>query len=77
MAFSLRRYWDLRYERQLARVARYDEELLCANWNPDVPLLLQSNGQTEEQSGPRRLGNAAEIEVEEYLKRVDAVLPHL
>lgn len=77
MAFSLRRYWNLRYEQRLARVARYDEELLCANWNPDVPLLLQSNGQTEDHSGPQRLGNAAEIEVEEYLERVNAVLPHL
>lgn len=42
MAFSLERYWKLKEAERLAPTARYEEELLWANWNPEVPSLLQS-----------------------------------
>ena len=54
MAISLQRYWKLKEEQRLAPVDRYNEELLCANWNPDVPLLLQSSCQIEPDPSPRR-----------------------
>ena len=61
MAFSLERYWKLREAERLAPAARYEEELLWANWNPEVPSLLQSAcpdvegpAAKESESGPGR-----------------------
>jgi len=47
MAFSLERYWKLKEAERLAPAPRYEEELLWANWNPEVPSLLQSSCPTE------------------------------
>ena len=47
MAFSLERYWKLKETERLAPAARYEEELLWANWNPEVPSLLQAGCPTE------------------------------
>ncbi len=55
MVICLHRYWMLKEAQRLAPVAGYDEEPLCANWNPEVPPLLQSNCETE--LGPRPQGN--------------------
>jgi hypothetical protein len=43
MAFSLERYWKLKEAERLAPAPRYNEELLWANWNPEVHSLLQAN----------------------------------
>jgi hypothetical protein len=43
MAFSLERYWKLKEAERLAPAPRYNEELLWANWNPEVPSLLQAS----------------------------------
>ena len=42
MAFSLERYWKLKDAERLGPADRYEDELLWANWNPEVPSLLQS-----------------------------------
>lgn len=77
MGFSLHRYWKLKEAQRLAPVARYDEDLLCANWNPEVPLLLQCSCQTEQPPSPQRPDNAAEIDVEGFLARVYTLFTHL
>jgi len=59
MVICLHRYWMLKEAQRLAPVAGYDEEPLCANWNPEVPPLLQSNCQTE--LGPRLQRNKTDI----------------
>jgi len=60
MIFSLKRYWKLKQDDRLTSQPRYTEEVLSANWNPELPSLLQSNGQTEEQPNPERLRNPGE-----------------
>lgn len=52
MAFSLQRYWKLKDKERLAPAPRYDEELLWANWNPEVPTLLQSTCPIEQEPAP-------------------------
>ena len=54
MTISLQRYWKLKEANRLAPVARRDEELACANWNPELPSLLQSSGPTEVEPPPRQ-----------------------
>ena len=63
MDFSLKRYWKLKKEEGHTPEARYDEDVLSANWNPELPPLLQSNAQTEEDSNPQRPRNAGESDV--------------
>jgi hypothetical protein len=76
MVISLQRYWKLKEAQRLAPVVRYDEELLCANWNPAAELLLQSNGQTEHESGPQLPNNASAIDADTFLDRVYALATH-
>ena len=52
MAFSLQRYWKLKEEERLAPSAHYEEELLWANWNPEVPSLLRSTCPIEDEPAP-------------------------
>lgn len=54
MAFSLQRYWKLKEAQRLAPRARYNDELLYANWNPEVPLLLRSSSQAEQELPPQQ-----------------------
>jgi hypothetical protein len=54
MVISLQRYWQLKEAQRLAPVARDNDELPCANWNPELPLLLQSSCQTEQEPSPQR-----------------------
>jgi hypothetical protein len=49
MAFSLERYWKLKEAERLAPAARYEEELLWANWNPEVPSLLRPDFTSEQE----------------------------
>ena len=51
MAFSLQRYWKLKEAERLAPAARYEEELLWANWNPEVPSLLQATCPSDLEPG--------------------------
>jgi hypothetical protein len=77
MFISLQRYWKLKEAQRLAPVARYNDELLCANWNPEVPLLLRSGCQNEQGPSPQLPDNAAAIDVEGFLERVYALATHL
>lgn len=63
MDFSLKRYWRLKKEERHTPEARYDEDVLSANWNPELPSLLQSNAQTEEDLSPQQPHNAEERDV--------------
>ena len=58
MSFSLQRYWKLKDKERLEAEPRYNEELLWANWNPEVPTLLQATCPLEEEPAaePRKLG---------------------
>lgn len=53
MVISLQRYWKLKEAQRLAPTPRYEEEILSANWNPEVPLLLQSSAQIEQEAPPQ------------------------
>jgi len=54
MVISLQRYWKLKEAHRLAPVGRPDEELACANCNPELPSLLQSSGPTGSEPPPQR-----------------------
>jgi len=73
MVISLQRYWQLKEAQRLAPVARYDEELSWANWNPEVPLLLQSSCQAQQEPGPQLADDTAAADVEGFLERVYAL----
>lgn len=77
MAFSLQRYWTLKEAQRLEPVARYNEELLCASWNPEVPLLLQSSCPNEQEPGPQRPDDATAIDADGFLERVYTLATHL
>lgn len=77
MAFSVQRYWKLKERQRLSPVARYDEEVLCANWNPEVPLLLQSNGQPDLASNSQRPDHASAIDVDTFRESVYTLAIHL
>jgi len=53
MTFSLQRYWKLREAQRLAPADRYEEEFMWANWNPEVPSLLQSTCPPEQDPAPQ------------------------
>jgi len=64
MDFSLKRYWKLRGKaQQLGPKARYDDEVLCASWNPELSSLLQSNGHSDEQPNPQPPFNAGKSDL--------------
>ena len=73
MVISLQRYWQLKEAQRLAPVARYDEELTWANWNPEVPSLLQSSCQTPQEPSAQPANNAVAADVEGFLERVYAL----
>lgn len=76
MAISLQRYWKLKEAQRLAPVARYDEELLSANWNPAVQLLLQSRDPTEQDSIPQLPNDSSGIDADTFLDRLYALATH-
>ena len=49
MGISLRRYWRLKEEQRLAPTPRYDQDVLFAEWNPELPSLLQCSCPTDEE----------------------------
>lgn len=77
MVISLQRYWQLKEAQRLAPVARYDEELTWANWNPEVPLLLQSSCPDQQEPSPQPTDSTAAADVEGFLERVYTLGTHL
>lgn len=53
MVISLQRYWKLKEAQRLEPATGCSEEFSCANWNPEVPSLLQSSCETEQEPGPQ------------------------
>ena len=61
---------------QDAKVAsheRYDEELLCVNWNPALLVLAMSCYQTAKELSPQLPENFSNIDAEAFLNRVYAL----
>lgn len=73
MVISLQRYWQLKEAQRLAPVARYDEELSWANWNPEVPLLLQSSCPDHQEPRPQRSDDTTAADVKAFLERIYAL----
>jgi len=52
---------------------RYDEELLCANWNPAVRTLALSRYQTTQELSPELPEDFSKIDADAFLDRVYAL----
>jgi len=52
---------------------RYDEDLLCVNWNPAVGLVALSCYQTEQEHSPQLPEDFSNIDVAAFLDRVYAL----
>ncbi len=52
---------------------RYDEELLCANWNPAVRVLAMSWYQTNQEFSPDLPEDFSKIDADAFLNRVYAL----
>lgn len=52
---------------------RYDEELLCANWNPAVRILAMSCYQTTQELSPELPEDFSSIDADAFLGRVYAL----
>ncbi len=52
---------------------RYDEDLLCANWNPAVGLVALSCYQTERELSPQLPEDFSNVDVAAFLDRVYAL----
>ena len=52
---------------------RYDEELLCANWNPSLRALAISCFQTTAELTPQLPEDFSNIDVEAFLDRIYAL----
>jgi len=57
----------------VTRHGRYDEELLCVNWNPALRVLAMSCHQTTEELSPQLPENFSNIDAEAFLDRVYAL----
>ena len=56
-----------------AEPARYDEELLCVNWNPAVSLIATSCYQTPQELSPQLPEDFTAIDVPAFMNRVYAL----
>jgi len=52
---------------------RYDEELLCVNWNPAVRVLAMSWYQTNQELSPELPEDFSKIDADAFLNRVYAL----
>lgn len=67
---------DYRKARAAARVApaqRYDEELLCVNWNPAVSLVALSCFQSDQELSPQLPEDLSTVDAGAFLDRVYAL----
>ena len=58
---------------KIAKHERYDEELLCVNWNPALRVLAMSCYQTARELSPQLPENFSNIDAEAFLDRVYAL----
>lgn len=52
---------------------RYDEELLCVNWNPAIGVMAMSCYQTTQELSPQLPENFSDVDVKAFLDRVYAL----
>lgn len=52
---------------------RYDEELLCVNWNPAIGLIAMSCYQTVQELSPQLPEDFSNVDVSAFLDRVYAL----
>jgi hypothetical protein len=52
---------------------RYDEELLCVNWNPAVRLVARSSYQTPQELSPELPENFSTVDMQAFMSRVYAL----
>jgi hypothetical protein len=57
---------------KVAEHVRYDEELLCVNWNPAISLIAKTSYQTAQELSPQLPDDDAAID-EAFLTRVYAL----
>lgn len=52
---------------------RYDEELMCVNWNPAIGVIAMSCYQTAQELSPELPEDLATVDVDAFLDRVYAL----
>ena len=55
------------------RYERYDEELLCVNWNPAVRLVARSSYQTAQELSPELPEDFRSVDMQAFMSRVCAL----
>ena len=73
MIISLDDYRKAKEAKRAAPVQRYDEELLCVNWNPAVSLIAMSCFQTDQELSPQLPEDFSKIDTDVFLDRVYAL----
>ena len=56
-----------------AEGSRYDEELLCVNWNPAVSLIARSCYQTPQELSPQLPEDFSTVDMTAFMNRVYAL----
>jgi hypothetical protein len=56
-----------------AEYGRYDEELLCVNWNPAVSVVALTCYQTPQELSPELPENFTAVDVQAFMSRVYAL----
>lgn len=58
---------------QPVQYGRYDEELLCVNWNPAVRVVALSCYQTPEELSPQLPEDFTTVDVQAFMNRIYAL----
>jgi hypothetical protein len=56
-----------------ARPSRYDEELMCVNWNPAIGVIAMSSYPTTQETSPELPEDFSEVDLKAFLDRVYAL----
>jgi hypothetical protein len=73
MVIYLDDYRKAKAAKRVEVAEHYDEELLCANWNPAVRLIATSCFQTEQELSPQLPEDFSKIDAGVFLDRIYAL----
>jgi hypothetical protein len=73
MVIYMDEYRNAKAAKRTAELRRYDEELLCVNWNPAIGVIAMSCYQTEQELSPELPEDFSNIDVAAFLDRVYAL----
>ena len=73
MVICLDDYRKAKAAKRVEVAQRYDEELLCVNWNPAVSVIAMSCFQTEQELSPQLPEDLPKIDAGVFLDRVYAL----